>query len=242
MVRDYQTEPCGNLYGLCTERSLMLRAHGQDLDAQQDARAKAHNGWSSFIVQLPLVNSSRMATVRNLLRGSSADLWIIPFDDRPGKLFEGLQNCRSAVFVSVAGEDAGSHDLHSSKYQRWVTPVLVVRFSPNIELVKVEGALVSSRGVSEVCQTRRGSPVCTGHTATYAQLCGQYAIACVRTFCLLPGSYTVLGQSLCQPAILLEEQSRWCARSWAIFVCHESRACPITLCFAEQQSILSIFL
>ncbi len=149
----------------------MLRAHGQDLDAQQDARAKAHNGWSSFIVQLPLVNSSRMATVRNLLRGSSADLWIIPFDDRPGKLFEGLQNCRSAVFVSVAGEDAGSHDLHSSKYQRWVTQTRGALF-PNIELVKVEGALVSSRAVSEVCQTRRGSPVCTGHTATYAQLCG----------------------------------------------------------------------
>ncbi len=102
-VRGYVTEPCGNLHGIFTERALNLRSA---------------IGRMSFIVQLPLTNSSRMAPVRRYLRERSSVLHVTPFDDRPGKLFEGLQHCRSVIFVSRAGS-ADGNKLFTNRYQRW---------------------------------------------------------------------------------------------------------------------------
>ena len=105
VVRGYETEKCGNLHGLCTERSLNLVRVG---------------GRFSFIVQLPLVCSSRMDSLRRFLRGRTAQLHLIPFDDRPGKLFEGLQHCRSVIFVAQSEAPASKrHLLLTSRYQRW---------------------------------------------------------------------------------------------------------------------------
>ena len=105
VVRGYETEKCGNLYGLCTERSLNLARVG---------------GRFSFIVQLPLVCSSRMDSLRRFLRERTDQLHLIPFDDRPGKLFEGLQHCRSVIFVAQSEATASKrHLLFTSRYQRW---------------------------------------------------------------------------------------------------------------------------
>lgn len=117
-VRDYTTEKCGNLHGICTERATGLR--------KQD-------GWVSFIVQLPLASSSRMVSVRNLLRQRSSSLFVAPFDDRPGKLFNGLQHCRSVIFISQGGRNTKSTAaLATMRYQRWITearPDLFARLS-----------------------------------------------------------------------------------------------------------------
>jgi hypothetical protein len=112
-VRGYATEGCGNLHNLCTERSLRIRQH---------------TGRFSFIVQLPLVSSSRMAAARCVLAESSAILHVIPFDDRPGKLFDGLQHCRSVIFLSAGGSD-GPRQLLTTRYQRWHTETRVTLFS-----------------------------------------------------------------------------------------------------------------
>ena len=89
-IRGYETEKCGNLYGFCTERSLNLTRAG---------------GIFSFIVQLPFVCSSRMNSLRSFLRERTAYSYVVPFDDRPGKLFEGLQHCRSVIFVAQPKHD-----------------------------------------------------------------------------------------------------------------------------------------
>jgi hypothetical protein len=102
-VRSYETERCGNLHGLCTERALSL---------------KSGNGHASFIVQLPVVCSSRMASVRSMLRDKSEKLAVITFDDRPSKLFEGLQHCRSTIWFS-RGITNGATKQYSTRYQRW---------------------------------------------------------------------------------------------------------------------------
>jgi hypothetical protein len=104
-VLGYATLSCGNLHNLFTERSLALRV--------TDARL-------SMIVQLPLVSSSRMAPVRQVLRDSSNLLHILPFDDRPGRLFDGLEHCRSVIFVS-SGLGRGNGQLLTARYQRWFT-------------------------------------------------------------------------------------------------------------------------
>ena len=105
-IGDYQTRPCGNLHALCTERSLNLTTAG---------------GRFSFIVQLPMVSSSRMTSLRDVLRTSTDHLHIVPFDDRPGKLFEGLQHCRSVIFVATNQSKAPRRqsNLCTSRYQRW---------------------------------------------------------------------------------------------------------------------------
>ncbi len=102
-VRGYRTERCGNLHGICTERALTL---------------KSPNGQASFIVQLPVVCSSRMVSVRSALRDKSESLTVISFDDRPGKLFDGLQHCRSAIWFSAGSSSHATH-LSSTRYQRW---------------------------------------------------------------------------------------------------------------------------
>jgi hypothetical protein len=103
-VLGYATEPCGNLHGITTERALNLACK---------------HGRVSFIVQLPLASSSRMVTVRTALRTSSEFLSTASFDDRPGKLFEGLQNCRSVIFSLC--KNSGPAEVHCSRYQRWPT-------------------------------------------------------------------------------------------------------------------------
>jgi hypothetical protein len=120
-VRDYRTESAGNLYGLCAERSLKLRAS---------------NGLHSFIVQLPLVSSSRMTSVRKELTEGSSLLYLLPFDDRPGKLFNGLHNCRSTIYVSLGRNSDTSPDYHTTKYQRWYSDVRELLFQ-GIEFVTV---------------------------------------------------------------------------------------------------------
>ena len=103
-VQGYETERCGNLYNLCTERAINLAMSG---------------GQFSFIVQLPMISSSRMASLRNLLRKKTDQLHVIPFDDRPGKLFSGLQNCRSVIFLSRQKWTNSDSHLLTARYQRW---------------------------------------------------------------------------------------------------------------------------
>jgi hypothetical protein len=122
-VLNYATEPCGNLHGLCTERALAIRRND--------------GGRASFIVQLPLTCSSRMSSVRKLLLDKSELLHVISFDDRPGKLFDGLQHCRSVIFLSSSTR-SNSHQKYTTRYQRWNTEVRQNLF-PQIEFANATG-------------------------------------------------------------------------------------------------------
>lgn len=104
-VRDYTTLPCGNLHGITTERAVALATD---------------RGRISFIVQLPLASSSRMSSVRSVLRNYCGFISVIPFDDRPGKLFDGLQHCRSVVFTCQRTASSVVPEF-VSRYQRWPT-------------------------------------------------------------------------------------------------------------------------
>ena len=107
-VLNYDTESSGNLYPLCAERSI-------ELASQQ--------GRFSFIVQLPFLSSSRMEGFRKLLIKHSSHFYYVPFDDRPGKLFDGLQNCRSVVFLAQRQTGGANCSIHGTKYQRWFSRV-----------------------------------------------------------------------------------------------------------------------
>jgi len=104
-VRGYKCESCGNLLALCSERALSLRSP---------------DGSFSFIVQLPIVSSPRMAPLRDLLRDRSSLLALIPCDDRPARLFDGLEHCRSVIVLS-RGRRAGRELRLTAPYLRWAT-------------------------------------------------------------------------------------------------------------------------
>ncbi len=99
--RGYATEKAGNLYGLFTELALQLTAP---------------HGATAFIVQLPLACSSRMKPVRKALRAKAGHLTVLTLADRPARLFEGLENCRSTIFMHRGGSEAG---LEVTRYLRW---------------------------------------------------------------------------------------------------------------------------
>ena len=112
-VRGYSTERSGNLYTLCTERFV---------------RMLAPNGLISFIVQLPIVCSSRMRSIRDFMERHSKFIATVTCDDRPGKLFDGLQHCRSTIFLLRRGTSVDGPVLWSSGYRRWATSVRKVLF------------------------------------------------------------------------------------------------------------------
>ena len=104
-VRNYALVSTGNIYALFIERCLALRAN---------------RGAFSFIVQLPLTCSSRMQLTRDLLMSHSASLYVATFGDRPGKLFDGMEHCRAAIFNSVRYPSQNDIELVcSTKYHRW---------------------------------------------------------------------------------------------------------------------------
>ena len=105
-LRNYTTESSGNLYALCSERAIQILSP---------------KGLLSFIVQLPIVCSSRMATIRSALSNNTSFLATITCDDRPGKLFDGLQHCRSTIFILKRQLNAEKTQFFSSGYRRWAT-------------------------------------------------------------------------------------------------------------------------
>ena len=136
-VRAYETERCGNLYALCAERSIAIASQ---------------RGWFSFIVQLPFLSSSRMDGFRKLLVKNSSQFYYMPFDDRPGKLFDGLQHCRSVIFITQVQASRAGCSIHGTKYQRWVTKTREHLFH-QIDFVSVSD-IASHRGIFPKVATR----------------------------------------------------------------------------------------
>ncbi len=122
----YATEPSGNLYAYVLERSFCLR--------RQSARI-------GMIVQMSAVCTDRMSSLQTAYLHDASAIWVSSYDDRPGKLFDGLEHIRAAIILSEhAG--FGASLVSSTKLNRWPSearPVLfsVLEFDVSTELVTV---------------------------------------------------------------------------------------------------------
>ena len=102
-VKGYQTESCGNLYALVLEQSYnVLREQGR----------------FGMIVQLPYSCTERMEPIQNLSIDQSSNIWLSHFDDRPSKLFDGLQHIRATI-VTLEKDTKADCQRHSTVYNRW---------------------------------------------------------------------------------------------------------------------------
>ena len=102
-VIGYETESCGNLYGYVVERCYDI----------------LHvNGYIGMIVQLPIVCTNRMKPLQRKCLDESNHIWFSNFDDRPARLFDGLEHIRATIFTSQGGM---SRDccVYSTTYNRW---------------------------------------------------------------------------------------------------------------------------
>ena len=85
-----------------------------------------------MIVQLPAICTDRMIPLQNLLKEHSSTLWLSTFDDRPAKLFNGLQHIRATIIINEIAQ--APLTMWATKYNRWYTQVRdglfrVLRFS-----------------------------------------------------------------------------------------------------------------
>ena len=106
-ISGYQTIKCGNLYAYVIERSY---------DCMQ---AKSRFG---MIVQLSFSCTERMKPVQDLSLRESAALWLSHYDDRPAKLFHGLEHIRATIAISEVSDDSVSKSTvraSSTHYRRW---------------------------------------------------------------------------------------------------------------------------
>jgi hypothetical protein len=99
----FETEACGNIYAAFFERAVNL-TKGE--------------GYFSYIVPISSICTDRMEPLQKLLIQSSSELRASNFDDRPDKIFKGLEDCRSSIIFGK--KDKGKVcKVYSTNYHKW---------------------------------------------------------------------------------------------------------------------------
>ena len=99
----FSTQSCGNLYAYVIERSDSIMRQG---------------GRFGMIVQLSYSCTDRMQLVQDLTLTQSSNVWFSHFDDRPARLFDGLEHIRATIVVWEKKEIKTAKS-YSSSYNRW---------------------------------------------------------------------------------------------------------------------------
>jgi tRNA1(Val) A37 N6-methylase TrmN6 len=103
-VQNYETESCGNLYAFTYELVVkILQKHGR----------------SGLIIPVASVCTDGYLPLRKIWQ-NAGNLVISTFNDRPGKLFDGLEHIRLAI-VLLEKSTNKEHSVHTTKYYRWQT-------------------------------------------------------------------------------------------------------------------------
>ena len=99
LIKNYQTEPCSNLYAFVVERNTSLMFKG---------------GRTGMIIPHSAFCTDRMEPLINLFKGDTIS-WISTYDIRPAKLFNGVDQ-RLAIYLQGS---ASTHSIYSTRYYRW---------------------------------------------------------------------------------------------------------------------------
>ncbi len=85
----YFSNNCGNTHAYFIERSLKLLKD---------------EGKFGFIVPVALVSTERMNSIREVtFMDNSSEVNYYNFDDRPSKIFRGIEHCRSTIVFTEKG-------------------------------------------------------------------------------------------------------------------------------------------
>ncbi|MEW5830086.1 MAG: DNA methyltransferase [Chloroflexota bacterium] len=103
-IQNYETESCGNLYAYTYERVVSILQK---------------RGRSGLIIPVASVCTDGYSPLREIWQ-NSGNLVISTFNDRPGKLFDGLEHIRLAI-VLLEKTNNKDRTVHTTKYYRWQT-------------------------------------------------------------------------------------------------------------------------
>ena len=103
-IKGYITEDCGNLYAYTCERCVSL------------ANKRGRNG---LIIPVASVCTDGYGPLRDVWL-SAGSIVVSSFNDRPGKLFDGLEHIRLCI-VLLSKSESAVHSIHSSAYNKWAT-------------------------------------------------------------------------------------------------------------------------
>jgi len=96
----YECEASGNLYALVIERGYQLSTSA---------------GRQGYIVPVSSISTTRYSSLQRLL--ASRSLHYSSFDDRPSRLFDGLEHIR--LTIHLIGPATSVTNLHSTRYNKW---------------------------------------------------------------------------------------------------------------------------
>ena len=99
-VRGMVTEECGNLYSMMMERSLTILSDGR----------------FGMIVPVSGACTDGFAPLRSSLAGAG-DMVVSHFNDRPSRLFDGIEHCRLSIYLLNVGSNA--RRVFSTAYNKW---------------------------------------------------------------------------------------------------------------------------
>ena len=103
VLSKYQTKECGNIYALIVEQATtLLRILGR----------------LGVIIPVASVCTDSYLPLQKLLK-STGELAISNFNDRPGKLFDGLEHIRLSIILYTKGKAVSS--IFTTKYNKWNT-------------------------------------------------------------------------------------------------------------------------
>lgn len=104
-IREYETESCGNLYAFAVERVTQLLNNG---------------GTLGVIIPVASVCTDGYLPLQHLLK-NNGNLIISSFNDRPGKLFDGLEHIRLSIIIWKKCAFNSRRTVFTTKYNKWQT-------------------------------------------------------------------------------------------------------------------------
>ncbi|MFA5771975.1 MAG: DNA methyltransferase [Thermoplasmata archaeon] len=102
-LEHFATKHCGNIYAPFFEKAIKLSKEG---------------GYFSYIVPISSICTDRMIPLQKLLIENTHTLKISNFDDRPDKIFKGLEDCRSSIIFGLKNK-GNNAKVYSTNYFRW---------------------------------------------------------------------------------------------------------------------------
>ncbi len=83
-----------------------------------------------MIVQLSSVCTDRMLELQNELHATASRIWVSNYDDRPAKLFDGLEHIRASIIITqVSGNEREQPEIYSTNLIRWYSECRPVLFT-----------------------------------------------------------------------------------------------------------------
>lgn len=152
--RGYITNSCGNLYALTYERSMLL---------------VNRTGFVGEIIPVSCLSTPRYVPLADLVcrRGT---VIASHFNDRPAKLFEGLEHIRLSVLLSIP---TSKPEIYSSNFRRWLTDERDVLFAT---LGFSQTTLLKLGGTTAKTGTEIGTSILSSLSTCKQKLVSTYAV------------------------------------------------------------------